>query len=209
MRGRLLILGAGGHGRAVADVASSCDFEVVGFTDRAKLPGGVALLGPDEEALVLARAGKIDGAVVGVGSTTMTTRARLFHFLEESRIATPALVHPRAVVAASARIGRGSVVFAGAVIGAGVEILANAVVYSGAVVEHDCRIADHAYLSPGVILSGGVTVEDGAFIGAGAVAVPGVVIGKAAVVAAGAVVVTDVADGATVIGVPAKPRALP
>jgi sugar O-acyltransferase (sialic acid O-acetyltransferase NeuD family) len=201
---RLLILGAGGHGRALADLAGACGFTVAGFTE----PGGRGrdVLGTDEDLLVLVARHSLDGAVVGVGATALGVRRALFERIGATGVATPALVHPRATASASARLGPGAVVFAGSVLGAGVEVGANAVVYSGVVVEHDSRVGDHAWLSPGAVLSGGVTVEAGAFLGAGAVVVPGVTIGRDAVVAAGAVVIAEVPAGTTVVGVPARPR---
>jgi len=202
MAGRILILGAGGHARAVADLAEVCAFTLVGFIDRAAGPG---VIGGDADVAALARAGRMDGAVVGVGNTALTRRAELFALLRHAGVPAPTLVHPRAVVSPSCRIGAGTVVFP-ATLGAHVTVGDNAVIYSGAVAEHECRIGDHAYLSPGVILSGTVTVERGAFVGTGAVLLPGVVVGAGAVVAAGAVVTADVREGDTVIGVPARVR---
>lgn len=206
MAGRLLILGAGGHGRAVADLARACGFTVAGFTDRSSAAGstGTPVLGTDAQLTALIRPQRIDGGVVGVGNTALTRRAQLYGVLVAAGVPQPALVHPRAVVSPSSEVGAGSVVFAGCVLGSGVRIEANAVLYSGVVVEHECTIADHAYLSPGVILSGQVTVEVGAFLGAGAVVLPGLRIGAGAVVAAGAVVTADVLPGQTVMGVPAR-----
>lgn len=203
---RLLILGAGGHGRAVADLARACGFTVAGFTDRSPSAGGPGspVLGTDAELATLIRAQQIDGGVVGVGNTALRRRAQLYDVLVAASVAQPSLVHPRAAASPSAEVGPGSVVFAGSVLGSGVRLGANAVLYSGVVVEHECLIGDHAYLSPGVILSGQVTVESGAFLGAGAVVLPGLRVGEGAVVAAGAVVTADVPAGQTVMGVPAR-----
>lgn len=205
---RLLILGAGGHGRAVADVATEAGWTVAGFTERTPR-AGTEVLGVDADVRALARQGAIDGAVVGLGNSALARREDLFAFLRECGVAIPVLVHPRALLSRSCRVGDGSVVFGGCVLGAGVEVGVNGVCYAGTIVEHDCRIEDHCYLSPGVVLSGQVTVERGAFLGAGAVVVPGVRIGAGAVVAAGAVVIEDVPAGTTVIGVPARPRGTP
>lgn len=208
MSRRLLILGAGGHSRAVADLAGEVGWVVAGFTERADVrqPG---ILGTDADVRALARGGTIDAAVVGVGNSALSRRAELFRLVHECGLAAPALVHPRAVLARSCRVGDGSVVFGGCVLGAGVEVGVNGVCYGGVIVEHDCRIADHCYLSPGVVLSGQVIVEPGAFLGAGAVVVPGVRIGAGAIVAAGAVVIEDVPAGTTVLGVPARVRGAP
>jgi UDP-perosamine 4-acetyltransferase len=200
-RGRVIILGAGGHGRAVADVATECGWTVAGFTDRSP---GEAVLGQDGDVAALSRSGLIDGAVVGVGNSALSRRVELFALIKAAGVPAPALVHPRAVVSRSARIGDGTVVFPGVVLGAHVVAGDNVVVYSGVVIEHECRIGDHAYLSPGVILSGDVTVEPGTFIGAGAVLLPGITVGMGATVAAGAVVTLDVEAGVTVLGVPAR-----
>jgi sugar O-acyltransferase (sialic acid O-acetyltransferase NeuD family) len=186
--GRLLILGAGGHGRAVADLAAECGFTVAGFTDRAPGPD---VVGGDDAVAALARDGKIDGAVVGVGNTALERRAELFAMLKSRNVPTPSLVHPRASVSRSCRMGHGVVAFPNVVLGAGVEIGDNVVLYSGVIVEHDCRVADNAYLSPGVILAGSVTIEEGAFLGMGARVIPGVTVRKGVWVRAAALVVSD------------------
>jgi sugar O-acyltransferase (sialic acid O-acetyltransferase NeuD family) len=206
MAGRLLILGAGAHGRAVADLARSCGFTVAGFTDRSSSAGNTStpVLGTDAELATLIRAQRIEGGVVGVGNTALARRVQLYDALVTARVPQPPVIHPRSVASPSSEVGAGTVVFAGCVLGNGARIGVNAVLYSGVMVEHECSIGDHAYLSPGVVLSGQVMVEPEAFLGAGAIVLPGLRIGRAAVVAAGAVVTADVPAGQTVMGVPAR-----
>ena len=204
-RPRVLVLGAGGHARAVADVARAAGWTVVGFTDLVADRSRADVLGQDADVPALARRHRVDGVLVGVGNTALARRAELYDTFKT--LAAPPLVHPRATVARSASVGAASVIFAGVVVGDAVGVGDNVVLYSGAIVEHDSRIAAHAYVAPGAVLAGGVTVDEGAFVGAGAVAIPGVRVGAGAVVAAGAVVVADVPAGATVLGVPARVRA--
>jgi sugar O-acyltransferase (sialic acid O-acetyltransferase NeuD family) len=198
MAGRLLILGAGGHGRAVADLATECGWTVAGFTDRSPGPG---VLGEDGDVAALARDGKMDGAVVGVGNTALVRRAELFAMLTSLRVATPTLIHPRATVSRTCKIGDGVVIFPSVVLGAAVEVGDNVVLYSGVIAEHDCRIAAHAYLSPGVILAGNVRVGAGAFIGLGAGVPPGSMVPEGARVRALTFVTGDPAEDR-----PAKPK---
>lgn len=73
-------------------------------------------------------------------------------------------------------------------------------------VAHDCVVGDFVTLAPRVCINGRVTIGDSSYIGTGAIVLPGVTIGRNVVVGAGAVVVRDVPDGATVVGMPAKPR---
>jgi sugar O-acyltransferase (sialic acid O-acetyltransferase NeuD family) len=198
---RLLVIGAGAHARAVADVALACGWGGAGFVAAPGAPvSAPGVVGSDDDLPRLVASRTFDGAVVGVGNAVLARRPTLFARLRELRIATPSLVHPSAVVSPSARIGGGSVVFPQVTVGADVLVGEDAVLYSGSIVEHDCRIGDHAYLAPGVILCGNVRVDSGAFLGAGAIVVPGVVIGKEASVPAGARVAGDVAARTKLVG---------
>jgi sugar O-acyltransferase (sialic acid O-acetyltransferase NeuD family) len=207
---RVVILGAGAHGRAIADLlGEGSGLTLVGFTDTdSALAGqtvlGVPVLGDDGAAVQAVRGGRCDGALVGVGNTAMAARRALGGLLSAAAIPSPVVAHPRATVAASVSVGAGTVVFAGAVLGARVRCGANVVVYSGAIVEHDSILEDHAYLGPGALLAGNVVIREGAFIGVGAVVLPGVEVGRDAIVAAGAVVTSAVDPGTTVAGVPAR-----
>ena len=203
---RVLILGGGGHGRAVADLAEACGWRVAGFTE----PAGTRradVLGVDADAPRLISDGRADAAVVGLGAASLRRRTELWEGLARAGVPSPALAHPRATLSPSCRVGAGSVVFPASVLGADVEVGDNVVIYSGVIAEHGSRLGDHAYCSPGVVLSGGVRVERGAFLGSGAIVLPGIVIGANAVVAAGAVVIADVPPGRTVRGVPAREAA--
>lgn len=203
----LVLAGAGGHARVVADlVASAGRHRVAGAVDpRASAGGpGLRVLGGDDALPGLLRRG-VRAAAVGVGSAGDTSaRARLRRRLLELGFQTPALVHPRATVARGAAIAPGVQVMAGAVVNAGASVLAGAVVNTGAIVEHDCVLGEDCFVGPGAVLGGDVIVGAGAFVGLGARVRQGVRIGAGALIGMGAVVVADVRAGATVLGVPAR-----
>lgn len=208
---RVLILGAGSHGRMLADYLQAVsDYEVVGFTDASqettgKSFSGIPVVGTDEVVTDFWREGKIDCAIIGIGDANLAGRVHLFEMLVEIGVPQLTYLHPMAFVAASAQLGSGTVIMPGSVVGPRARIGDNVVIYSGVVIEHDCVVGDHAFFGPGVVISGRVSLGKRAFLGAGSTVLPGLVIGEGATVAAGAVVVTDVAAGSTVAGVPAKP----
>ena len=204
-RPRILLLGAGGHGKAIADMLlADGGYEVTGFVDAAPKASqvlGLPLLG--DESLLAALAGQgiaLAHAAVGDNAQRLAAAARL----RVAGFALPSLTHPVALIGYGARVGEGAAILARAVIGPEAEIGALALINTGAIVEHDCVVEEAAHIGPGAVLAGGVSVGAGALIGAGAVVRPGVVIGPGAVIGAGAAVVDDVAADARVAGVPAR-----
>jgi len=203
-KAKLLIYGAGGHGRVVLDAAraSGCfrgwAFVDEGETLAGKRVDGVAVCATPDE--VLCEEGPWQ-AVIALGDPRLRLEAVQRISQMEIRFAT--VIHPFAWVSQAARIAKGTVVFAGAVIQPGAYIGRHAIINTSASVDHDCRIGDFSHISPGAHLAGAVTVGRLVHVGMGASVIPGVGIGDEAVVGAGAVVVQDVSAGVTVVGVPA------
>jgi sugar O-acyltransferase (sialic acid O-acetyltransferase NeuD family) len=190
--GRLALLGAGGHGRVVAELAAATGWTVVGFVDPALVPGAAVLGAPAlPDDLSRLRAADVT-ALASVGDNA--ARWREHQRIAAAGLTPPALIHPRAIVSPSATIGPGAVVMAGAVVQAGARIGPAAVVNSGACVEHDCDIGAGALIGPGAALAGGATVGALALVGVGACVAPGVRIGARALVTAGAAATRAVPD---------------
>jgi UDP-perosamine 4-acetyltransferase len=203
----IVVLGAGGHARVVIEaLRAGGHFTPVGVLDPTASGDvdGVPVLGGDEILPQLLSEG-VDSAAVGVGSVgEPAVRRRLHEAAASLGLEMPPIVHPRATVAATARLAAGCMVAAGAVVGPGVRLGEGALVNSNAVVDHDCVVGAFAHIAPGAALSGGVVVGEGAHVGTGAAVVQGVTIGDGGVVGAGAAVIADVPAGATAVGVPAR-----
>lgn len=207
-RGRLLIVGASGHGRVVADCAGALDrwTEIVFFDDRHpnidhnfKWPvrGGISSI---PEA-----AGKNDEVFVAIGNCA--TRVALLARFRDMNLKLATLVHPQASVSTDTKIEYGSIVVAGAVVNIGATIGLGGIINTSSSVDHDCVLDSGVHVCPGARLAGDVRIGDRSWIGIGAVVRQGIQIGADVVVGAGAAVVTDISDGLTVVGVPARPQA--
>jgi sugar O-acyltransferase (sialic acid O-acetyltransferase NeuD family) len=205
----IVMLGGGGHALVVAEAAALAGFRVVGLYDDHPDPVAARLLH-------IPRLGNLDAflasrettpAILAFGDLAFRCdllgrlHARANHFAR-------ALVHPSAVVHASATLGRGVYIGPTAVVHSFAVISDHAIINTAAVVEHECRIGTNAHLAPGAILGGRVTIGDGTLVGLGSRILPNLSVGNSAIVGAGAIVTRDVAPGLTVVGSPARDRAL-
>jgi len=205
----LVIVGAGGLGREVAEAVRAVNaarptWDLLGFLDDGVAPPGpgpVPVLGPLD-----AIADHPDAAlVVCVGSPARSwTRPVVVSRLgvPEDRFAT--IVHPAASIASSTVIGPGTIVLAHVVATADVRIGAHVAVMPGTIFTHDDDVADHATFASGVRLSGGVKVGTGAYVGAGAPVREDVAIGDWSVIGMGSVVLHDVPAREVWVGAPAR-----
>lgn len=209
---RVVIIGAGGHGRVLLDaLRQAAAVEVLGFCDaHEQLHGvtlhGVPVIGNDEDLL---RDYKPDDVALvnGLGSVGDSgPRGRVFELFRRKGYRFASVIHPRAIVAADVRLGEGVQIMAGAIVQSGAQLGENVLVNTGAIVDHGCRLGDHVHVASGAVLSGDVVVGEAAHVGTGATVIQGIQIGPRALVAAGAVVIYDVGRDTKVVGVPARER---
>jgi sugar O-acyltransferase (sialic acid O-acetyltransferase NeuD family) len=208
---RIVIVGAGGHGREIFAVLAACNhphprYAVLGFLDDGQ---------PDNERL--RRLGtrwlggcdalkEIDACyVLGVGSSS--ARHRVYERLSAIRgIPAPSIIHPTSWIGPDVELGLGTVVCAGVSITTNVRIGQHVHLNRGTTVGHDAVLGDFVTVAPLSAISGNVIVEDEAELGTGVCVIPGVKIGRAAVIGAAALVTRDIPSGVTAFGVPARPR---
>lgn len=200
----VLILGAGGHAKVVADILQSQEISVLGFLDdnpnqTGKTLLGLPVLGPIEEYRLF----NSSGLVIGIGLNT-TRRAIVERLGQAADNLWVNAIHPSAIIARSARIGRGVVVAAQTVINPDTVIGDHVIINTSASVDHDCVIGDYAHIAPGAHLAGSVQVGTGALIGIGAQVIPNRTIGGWSTIGAGATVIHNIPENIIAKGTPAQ-----
>lgn len=201
------MVGAGGHGRELADIirsASSRDtrFTLLGLTDDGQVDrialarAGLRFLGPTS-----AIASRNVDVYLGLGYPDV--RRRVAQRLDAATWGDPVL-HQTAQLGAGSVLGNGAVLAQGSVVTTNVRIGEHSHVGVNATISHDCRIGDFVTVCPNATITGDVEVDNDVFIGAAATILPGVRIGSGVVIGAGATVTKDVPAAVTVAGVPAR-----
>lgn len=199
---KIALLGGGGHAAVVAEaVTAAGEHDLLGFRDDdpTRHLSGLVHLGPISDVWTPP---VVNGVAAAIGSPSL--RRAWLTLAAANSMAAPPIVHPRAWVSPSARLGAGCVIMAGAVVQARAVIGDGAIVNTGASVDHDSEIGDYAHIAPGARLAGNVSVGSDAFIGMTACVIEGLRLGSRCLVAAGAVVIRDVPAGHRVAGVPAQ-----
>lgn len=200
MNRSLLIVGAGGHGRVIADIAEQLDrYETIAFLDDVEPTRAMNYWGKTSEASQYA---KECDFIVAIGNNA--TRSRLQEGLLMMGCVLATLVHPSASVSKQAILGDGCVVMPGCVINTGAVIGKGGIVNTAATVDHDCQLGDYCHLSPGAHLCGTVKMGDLVWIGAGATVINNISIVSHTMVGAGATVIKEITEPGTYAGVPAR-----
>ena len=208
---QLILVGGGGHCKAVIDVAMAAERPIMGIIDESLAIDdsvvGVSVIGRDNDIKELvAKHGDSVEFLITVGhikSSAIRVRIANAITLAGGAFATP-LIAPSAHIAIGAQVGRGTVVMHNAVVNTHATIGDNSIINTGAIVEHDCTVGDFVHISTGAIVNGMSTIGNDCFIGSHATVVNGKHIANDVVVGAGATVTCNITQPGTYCGTPAK-----
>ncbi|MDY0940056.1 acetyltransferase [Priestia megaterium] len=200
---KLLILGAGGHGKVVSEIAQLMkQWEEIAFLDdREDISEvlGIPIVG--KLADLSALRSEYEYAFVAIGSNT--ARLKWTEKLSHHDFKIPTLIHPSSTVSAKSFIEEGTVIMAGAVINPDTRIGRSCIINTASTIDHDCILHRGVHTSPGAHLGGTVKIGERTWICIGATIINNINIGCDSVIAAGAVVTKDVPSNVLVAGVPA------
>lgn len=197
---QLVIIGASGHGKVVADIARRNEYDDILFLD-------------DNESLEHCDNYPVVGKckdfakydcdfAIAIGNAEI--RQRIQRQLEAAKKTIGTLIHPAAVIGEDVQFGAGTVVMAGVVINPGARIGVGCIINTCASVDHDCVLKDFVHIAVGAHMAGTCVIEERTWIGAGTTIVNNIHICADCLIGAGAVVVKDIEEAGTYVGVPAK-----
>lgn len=196
----ILIYGGGGHAKSVLEMVLRTEvYKIAGILDDdPNLTGkpvlGIPVLGT-RTLLSSLEAQGVKLAANGIGGILdINIRVKIFELLEKAGYSFPVLIHPRASVEPSAKVGEGVQVFANAYVGSEACLGPRCMVNTNAVVSHDCLIGSYSHIAPGALLAGHVHVGERTLIGMGVTTAIGVRIGDRVRIGNGAILLADVPD---------------
>lgn len=192
---KLVIIGASGHGKVIADIALKTGYEEIVFLDDDESLSecaGFPVVGKSSEAIYM------EGEkIVAIGNAKKRERI-------QNTVETATLIHPDAVISRRVQIGEGSVVMAGTVINSDTVIGKGCIINTGATVDHDCVIKDFSHVSVGAHIAGTCNIGERTWIGAGVIISNNINICSDCMIGAGAVVIKNLKESGMYIGVPVK-----
>ena len=208
MNHKIIVLGASGHAKVIADIIIKSKNVLMGFLDDNMEIDKTVLIYNEQKFKVL---GKISDSlkfleknsdikfVIAVGDNY--ARARI---AKTYNLPYTTLIHPNANISIETTIGDGTVIMANAVVNAGTIIGKYCIINTGSIVEHDNKLANYVHISPNATLSGTVNVGEYTHIGANATVKNNINITNDCIIGAGAVVVKDIIEKGIYVGVPAR-----
>lgn len=203
MNKKLIIIGASGHGKVVADIALKlAQYDEIFFLDDnedVKECMGFSVVGKVKDVY-----NYISDSDIFVAIGNSIARENIMEDLKVKGAEIPTLVHPSAIIGAGVVIAQGTVVMPGAIINPDSIIGEGCIINTSASVDHDCVIQNYVHVSVDAHLAGTVKVSEHTWIGIGATVKNNVSIGANIMIGAGAVVVKNLIESGTYIGVPAQ-----
>ncbi|MCM2678915.1 acetyltransferase [Echinimonas agarilytica] len=201
---RLVILGAGGHGKVVLDVAQQIgryseyifldDFHPVG-----SLVANTEVVGTLDSFKQFE-----SNSEFFIAMGRCQSREIWYQKLDVAGLPLATLVHPSAVISPSVTLERGVLVCAGVVVNPHAQIGLCTILNTACSVDHDCVIGDFSIICPGVSLAGAVSIGPRCWIGIGSTIIQQVNVASDCVLGAGAVLLHSTESHQTLVGVPAK-----
>jgi len=207
---KVIIIGAGGHGRSVLNAfrdanKSKKQRHILGFVDDNKeLHGKIICDVPVLGGFDWFDINKQDDLYVINAIAAPRVKKEIIDRAYERNLKFCSLIHPSVWKSDYVEIGEGTFIAAGNILTTYIKIGDHVIINLSCTIGHDSIIEGFCTIAPGVHVSGNVHIKEGSDIGAGSVILQGRSIGPWSIVGAGSVVHKNVPPSSTAAGVPAK-----
>lgn len=155
---KLIVLGSGGYGRTVVDIAHQFGYSTIILDDSNPahpLSSFSSYISGDTEF------------IPAFGNNDF--RMEWINRIEESSGQLATLIHPTAYVSPTATINPGTVILPHAIINTDVVVGKGCIINLGAIVDHGCILEEGVHIAPGAIVKGENRIEKYSKIEAGEV----------------------------------------
>lgn len=202
---KVIIIGAGGHAKVIADIIQKAHDDIIGFLDDKlekgkKVISNYEIIGQLEDIERFQQKDEDTYFIIAIGNNKI--RKEIAEKYKD--ISYYIAIHPSAQIGLDVVIEKGTVVMANACINSSAKIGKHCIINTGAIIEHDNILEDYVHISPNSALGGTVIIGENVHIGIGTTVKNNVSICSNCTVGAGAVVTKNIDKEGTYIGVPAK-----
>ena len=193
MHNKIAIIGAGGHGKVVGEIALLNQYEVIDFFDDDlgqidTFPFTIV----NKVDQLKEHLNDYDAFFIAIGDNQI--RSNKIKWLKNFNVNIVSLVHPKSTISKFSSLGTGICVMANAVINPGTSINEGVIINTSVSVDHDCKIEDFVHISPNASLSGNVKIGKFTHLGTATSVHPGICIGNNVKTAVGSKVFKDILD---------------
>jgi sugar O-acyltransferase (sialic acid O-acetyltransferase NeuD family) len=193
MNKKIAIVGAGGHGKVVGEIAFLNNYEKINFFDDKineiksfpfTIFGNLDYLKDHLK--------NYDAFFVAIGDNNI--RHSKIEWLKKEKVNIVSLVHPKSTISKFSVLGIGTCVMANAVVNAGTLIKEGVIINTSSSIDHDCIIDNYAHISPNCSLSGNIKIGKFSHLGTGTSIHPGICIGNNVKTSVGSKIYKDILD---------------
>jgi len=201
---KLIIIGASGHGKVIANIAELNGYTEIYFLDDDKsktMNGKYNIIATTHDIDKYISQGDYE-FFIGIGNNEI--RKKIYEMLKSSSAIIPSFIHPQSVIDSSVIIDEGTVIMANAVINSSTKIGKCCIINTASTVDHDCIIGDFTHISPGVHIAGTVNIGKNCWIGVGCSVINNLKIYDDVTVGAGTTIIGDIKESGKYVGLPLR-----
>ena len=202
----LLILGAGGNSKVIAETYMSCinhcnikylDDNYINIENNSN-----EIIGPLSKIFEIEIKNKFSRAIISISDPKV--RMYWLDILERENYNIKPIIHKNCFISKTAKIDNGSVIYAKACIQTEVKIGRGVFINTNSCIEHNSIIDSGVHICPGSNIGGNVNIGSCSWIGIGSSIIQNIKIGENVMIGAGTVVTKNIPKNSLAVGSPAK-----